>query len=65
MYSEDRFWSKIVYLSQVGSIFCCFGWIFFGLVLGLENFPLKIPNFSIFFPSGQKNLFCLGKKVLG
>jgi len=38
-----------------GSIFCCSCWVgsaIFGL--GLKNFPLKIPNFSIFFTSGKK-----------
>jgi len=33
--------------------------------LGLENFPLKIPNFSIFFPSDQKNLIWLVQKIPG
>jgi len=27
------------------------------------KFPLKMLNFSIYFPSGQKNLFRSGKKV--
>jgi len=35
----------------------------FGFSLGLENFPLKIPNFSVFSPSYQKNLLGLGQKV--
>jgi len=35
------------------------------LWLGFEfgKFPLKISNFSIFYPSGQKILFGLGQKV--
>jgi len=33
--------------------------------MGLEIFPLKIPNFSIIFPSVQKNLIGLSKKVPG
>jgi len=38
------------------------GWVIFLLLwsgqppLGLENFSLKIPNFSIFFPSDKKIL---------
>jgi len=35
----------------------------FGLDMGWENFPLKIPNFSIVFASDKKNLFWLGQKV--
>jgi len=37
----------------------------YGLGLNLENFPLKMSNFSIFFHSSQKNLFGLGQKVPG
>jgi len=32
--------------------------------LGLENFPKKCQIFN-FFPSGKKNLFGSGQKVLG
>jgi len=51
-----------------------FGSIFFarvGLVrfshlwFGFGKFPPKIPNFSIFFPSGQKGHFRSGQKVPG
>jgi len=38
-----------------------FGHLWFGF--GIRNFPLKIPIFSIFFTSGQKNLCGLGQKV--
>jgi len=37
----------------------------FGLGMGLENFPLKSQNISIFPPLAQKNLFGLGQKVPG
>jgi len=37
--------------------------LWFGFEFG--KFPLKMSNFSIFFPSGQKNLFGLGTKVPG
>jgi len=30
-----------------------------------QKFPLKMSNFSIFFPSGQKNLLWSGRKVPG
>jgi len=33
--------------------------------LAYGKFPLKIPNFSIFCPSGQKNLIRKGQKVSG
>jgi len=42
--------------------------IFFVLVesdqptLGLENFPIKIPNFTIFSPSEQKKSYWVGSK---
>jgi len=32
---------------------------------GFGKYPLKISNFSIFFPPGQKNLFWLSQKVPG
>jgi len=35
------------------------------LWFGLEIFPLKIPNFSMFLPLGQKNLIGSGQKVPG
>jgi len=52
-------WPKLgqKFLTWARSIFCCLGWVefsIFGLGWGLEKFPLKIPKFSIFFPSGQK-----------
>jgi len=31
----------------------------------LDNFPLKMPNFPIFFTSGKKNCFGQGQKVPG
>jgi len=31
--------------------------------LDLENFLLRMSNFSIFFPSAQKNIFEFGQKV--
>jgi len=37
--------------------------LWFGLEFG--KFRLKMSNFSIFYPSGQKNLFGLGPKVHG
>jgi len=42
------------------------GWVrdlWFGFEFG--KFPPKMSNFSIFCPSGQKNLFGLGRKVPG
>jgi len=44
-------------LSRVGSIFCGSGRVshlWFGFEF--QKFPLKMSNFSIFFPSGQKKL---------
>jgi len=40
-----------------------FTWLSLGL--GFEKFPLRIPNFSIFFPLGQKNLIWPGQKLPG
>jgi len=37
--------------------------LWFGFEFG--KFPLKMSNFSIFCPSGQKNLFGSGQKVPG
>jgi len=45
------------FLTRVGSAI-------YGLGLNFENFPKNV-NFSIFFPSGQKNCFGLGRKVPG
>jgi len=47
-------------MAQVGSGRVSHLW--FGFELG--KFPLKMSNFSIFFPSDQKNLFRSGQKVL-
>jgi len=47
-----------IFVDQVGSAI-------FGLNLGFGNFPLKIPNFSIFCPLGQKNLIGYGQKLPG
>jgi len=47
------------FVAQVG-----LGWVshlWYGF--GFEKFPLKIPNFSIFFLSDQKNIFWSGQKV--
>jgi len=44
-------------LTQVGSA----NHLWFGS--GFGKFPLKIPNFSMFCPSGQKNIFGSGQKV--
>jgi len=55
--------SKIFDPGQVGSVFCGSGRVshlWFGLESG--KFPLKILNFSIFFPSGQKNTLRVGLK---
>jgi len=62
--NSDRFGSKI--LTWVGSVFGVLGgsgqpYLWFGV----GKFPLKIPNFSIFFPSDQKNHIGLGQKVPG
>jgi len=54
------------YLTRVGSIFCGSGRVshlWFEFEFG--KFALKTSNFSIFFPSGQKNLFGSGRKVPG
>jgi len=58
--------SKIFDLGQVGSIFCGSGRVshlWFGFEF--QKFPLKMSNFSIFFPSGQKNCFGSGRRVTG
>jgi len=63
--------SKFLNPGQVGSNFCCSGWVSH-LWFGFGKFPLKIPNFSIFhFRWGQKEpwskmgrlLFNCGSKV--
>jgi len=41
------------------------GLAIFGLGLALENFPFKVPNFSIFCPSGKKISSGQVKKYLG
>jgi len=41
----------------------CVSHLWFGFEFG--KFPLKMSNFSIFFPSDQKNLFGSGQKVTG
>jgi len=54
------------FLTRVGSIFCGSGQVGSGsnLWFGLEfgKFPLKMSNFSIFFPSGQKKLLRVGSE---
>jgi len=60
------FGSKTFDRDWVGSIFCCSDQVrlaIFGLVLGLENFPLKIPNFPI-FSLGVKKLPWVGSKSI-
>jgi len=52
------------FLTWVGSIFCSSGRIRH-LWFGFGKFPLKASNFSIFFPSSQKNLIWSGQKVPG
>jgi len=55
-------------MGEVGSIFCNLGQVgsvIYGLGLGLEKFPLKISNFSIFSLQIKKNLFRSGQKVPG
>jgi len=50
------------FLTQVRSIFCGSGRVshlWFGFEFG--KFPLKTSNFSIFFPSGQKESRRVGK----
>jgi len=54
--SSDGFWSKILDLGQVSHLW--FGFEF-------RKFLLKMSNFSIFFPSDQKNLFGSSQKVPG
>jgi len=49
------------FLTRVGSGRVSHLW--FGLEFG--KFPLKTSNFSIFYPSGQKNCFGSGRKVPG
>jgi len=50
-------------LTRVGTIFCYSGRVsHLWLGPGFGKFPLKILNFSIFSPSGQKNLFGSGQK---
>jgi len=58
---SDGSGSKIFDPCRVGSIFCGSGRVWFGFEFW--KFPLKISNFSIFFPSGKKNLFGSGQKV--
>jgi len=51
------------FLTRVRSIFCGSGRVshlWFGLEFG--KFPLKMSNFSIFFPSGQKKLLRVGSE---
>jgi len=53
--------SKFFDTGLVGSIFCCSVWVshlWFGF--GLGKFPLKIPNFPVFFPSDHKNCLRVG-----
>jgi len=54
------------FLTRFGSIFCGSGRVSH-LRFGFEfqKFALKMSNFSIFSPSGQKNLFGSGRKVPG
>jgi len=58
--TSDGSGSKLFDPGQVGSIFSVSGWVGLGRVshlwFGFEfgKFPLKMSNFSIFFPSGKK-----------
>jgi len=61
-----RWGSNFFDLGQVGSNFCCSGWVrsaIFGL--GLEIFPLNIPNFQYLPIGSKKDLIGLGQKVPG
>jgi len=51
------------FLTQDGSIFCGSGWfshLWFGFEFG--KFPLKMSNFSIFFPSDKKKSLWVGSE---
>jgi len=52
------------FLTWIASFFCCLGQVS-QPPLGLENFHLKIPNFSILLPMGQSNLSVVGQKYPG
>jgi len=56
--NSDGSRSKFVDPGRVGSAI-------YGLGLDLENFPLKMSNFSIFTLRVKKNLFRAGQKVPG
>jgi len=58
--TSDGSWSKQNFL-LLGSGWVTYLWFRFGF----GKFPLKIPNYPIFFPSGQKNCFGSGQKVRG
>jgi len=54
----DPGWVGSIFVARVGS-----GWVshlWFGLEFG--KFPLKMSNFSIFFPSGKKKLLRVGSE---
>jgi len=54
------------FLTRVGSIFCCSGWVgsdIYGLGLNFENFPLKRQIFQLFSLRVKKNCFGSGRKV--
>jgi len=60
MSTSDGSRSKFFDPGRVRLIFCGSGWVshlWFGFEFG--KFPIKMSNFSIFFPLGQKNLFGL------
>jgi len=71
---EPQFWAfwcfiltldqRMVLVMGLGQNFFGSGWVSH-LWFGFGKFPLKIPNFSIFFPSSQKNIVGLGLKVPG
>jgi len=55
-----------IYSDGSGLNFCCSGQVsYFWFGYGFGNFPLKIPNFSIFCPADQKNIIGSGQKVPG
>jgi len=61
------FHDSFKFLSQVGSIFCCSGWVshLWLFRFGHGKFPLKIPNFTIFPLWVKKNCFGLGQRWAG
>jgi len=51
------------YKTRSNKNFCFLCWVGSAtFVWGLEIFPLNIPNFSMFYPLGQKKSHCVGSK---